>query len=101
MDVILIKEDYFILDIKVRPNASQTEIRAFTDEEFIIALAAPADKEKANKELLNFLSTIFGVQKDKLSVTGGQHSSRKKIRVSLRASIQEVTNMIAKCMNKV
>lgn len=78
MNTILVGEDCFIIDIKVKPNSSRTGIREFTDEELIIAVAAPADKEKANKELLKFLSIAFEVQKDKLCVVSGKHSSRKK-----------------------
>lgn len=43
------------LSVHVKPNAKKTEILS-KGETWEIAVAAPADKDKANKELVRFLS---------------------------------------------
>ncbi|MFH1649682.1 MAG: DUF167 domain-containing protein [Candidatus Woesearchaeota archaeon] len=50
----LVKDN--LLRVKVKPNASKTEIIEILDGKVIIAIKAPADKNKANAELVRFLS---------------------------------------------
>ena len=44
------------LAIKVTPNAGRNEITGFKDGVLQVRIAAPPDKGKANKELIDFLS---------------------------------------------
>ena len=66
------------ISIKVQPNAGRNAISGPTEGVWRVKVAAPPDKGKANKELLNFLSDALGVKKDRLSILTG-HSSHKKI----------------------
>lgn len=50
-----------ILNVKVIPNSSTTEIREISNDVVKIAVAAPPDKNKANNELLKFLKKKFGL----------------------------------------
>ncbi len=45
----------------VKPNSNKTEIQEFdkNNNTYKIAISAPADKNKANKELIRFLSRYF------------------------------------------
>ncbi|MEK6822639.1 MAG: DUF167 domain-containing protein [Nanoarchaeota archaeon] len=43
------------VSVKVRPNAKETRITGQDDDTLLIDLAAPAEKNKANIELLKFL----------------------------------------------
>ena len=64
-----------ILRVKVIPNASKTEIREITAYTIKIAVAAPPDKNKANKELLRFLKKE--TRKSAILVSG--EKSREKV----------------------
>jgi uncharacterized protein (TIGR00251 family) len=47
------------ITIIVKPNAKKTEIIEYREGIVKIAVAAPADKDKANKELLHFVSRLL------------------------------------------
>lgn len=51
-----------LLNVKVIPNASTTEIREIMRDTVKIAVAAPPDKNKANKELLRFLKKDYNLR---------------------------------------
>lgn len=75
--------DYIInnrLHIIVKPNAKKTEILSFDPLTKIvkIAVAAPADKDKANKELLKFVSRIL---KKKVSFVTGLRNKEKILEI--------------------
>lgn len=96
MAVLTEEADGFILEVKVRPNASRTEIKCFADgEELTIAVAAPAEKGKANKELLKFLSVLLGIPREHVTIVSGEHTKRKRVRVAISASLEHVFNLLA------
>lgn len=87
--------DGVILEVKVKPNSRRTEIKSLSDdEEVTIAVGAVADKEKANKELVKFLSGLFGIPKDNVSIMSGQHTSRKRIKLVIDTSTEDVVHLI-------
>lgn len=68
------------LHILVKPNAKKTEILSAdpTTKIVKIAVAAPADKDKANKELLKFVSRLL---KRKVSFISGLRNKEKILEV--------------------
>ncbi len=68
------------LHILARPNAKKTEILGIlSDGKTVkIAVAAPADKDKANKELLKFLTKML---KKKVVFVSGLRSREKVVTV--------------------
>ena len=48
--------------VKVKPNAKKNKIISFIDSILLVDVAAPADKGKANLELVKFLSKEFKAQ---------------------------------------
>ena len=46
--------------IKVKPNAPKTKIISQSSNNLVIAVAAPAENNQANIELIKFLSKKFG-----------------------------------------
>ncbi len=64
------------LHILVKPNAKKTEILSCDAATKVvkIAVAAPADKDKANKELLKFISRTL---KKKVAFVSGLRSKEK------------------------
>ena len=61
--------------VKVKPNASVTKIVSEQNNQLTISIAAPPDKNKANIELIKFLSKYFS---RKVRIVSGL-SSRNKI----------------------
>ena len=68
------------LKIKVRPNAPKTEILGWDDEhsQLKIAVNAPPDKNKANQEILRFLSRLL---KKKIRIISGSRSRTKVVEI--------------------
>jgi uncharacterized protein len=64
--------------VKVIPNASRNEILGLQNGVWRIKIAAPPDKGKANKELIDYLSDMLAVKKIDLTVLRG-HASRDKV----------------------
>ena len=51
-----------ILQIKTLPNASKTEIKAIEEDIIKLAVAAPPEKNRANRELLKFLKKEYNIR---------------------------------------
>lgn len=68
------------LRVSVKPNAKTTALLGVMDngKTVKIAVAAPADKDKANKEVLKFLSKIL---KKKVAFASGLRSREKVVAV--------------------
>jgi len=49
-----------LISVKVKPNFPETKIISETESEIKLAVAAPAEQNKANIELIKFLSKKFG-----------------------------------------
>jgi uncharacterized protein (TIGR00251 family) len=67
--------------VKVQPNAGKNEIMGFSNDVWRIKVAAPPDKGKANKELIEYLSEVLGLKKDQLTILKGLTSHNKLIAV--------------------
>ncbi len=65
--------------IKVTPNAGRNEIVGIKEGVVYIKVAAPPDKGKANKELVDFLSDKLGIRKSAALIVKGQTSRHKTI----------------------
>ncbi len=75
------KEEPAILVVQVQPNASQNRITRFKDGVLHVKVAAPPVKGKANRELIEFLSDILGVNKSNLTIQKGVTGKKKTILV--------------------
>ncbi len=75
---------------KVFPKASETKIRDIIVSEIegqkteiiTISVSAPADKNKANRELIKFLAGEFQVLKNNVIIISGQTDRLKLIKIS-------------------
>ena len=67
------------LTVKIVPGSSRTEIAGLYDNMLKIKVAAPPEKGKANKMLLEFLAKQLGLRKNALQITSGQTSAIKQI----------------------
>lgn len=68
-----------IFNVKLVPNSSFSKIVDYTQEYVRIKISAPPIENKANKELIDFCSKLFDVNKSKLKIVSGDKSKLKKI----------------------
>lgn len=68
--------------VKVVPGASKTEFVGWLGEMAKIKVAAAAEKGKANKALIAFLSKRFRIGKGNISITSGETSKVKRIKIT-------------------
>ena len=82
----LTSEDAVYLNIKVIPKAAKTELvevmKGPEGEEILkIRVAAVPEKGKANEALCRYLAKVFGVPQKQVSVSQGQTSQRKVVKI--------------------
>lgn len=78
---ILEKEDFFIINLKVIPNAKKTEIIGLLDEALKIKVSSPPVEGKANAQIIKFFSDYLKVSKSKLEIISGEKSKYKQLKV--------------------
>ena len=69
------------LAVKITPNAGRNEILGLSNDTWRIKIAAQPERGKANKELIDFLSSRLGVKKDNVMIIKGQTSHNKMVMV--------------------
>jgi uncharacterized protein (TIGR00251 family) len=67
------------LTIKVTPNAGRNFIVGLKEGVLLVKVAAPPEKGKANKELIDFLAEKLDIKKSAVLVVKGQSSRHKSI----------------------
>ena len=81
------------LAVKVTPNAGRNEITGWRDGALQVKIAAPPEKGKANKELIDFLSQALGVKKSAVTIITGLTGRNKTIAVE-GLSREEIENKL-------
>jgi uncharacterized protein len=72
-----------LITVKANPGCGKTEIREkLEDGTLKINIAAPADKGKANAELIKFLAKEFKVPKNSIEIVSGRTSRDKLVKIS-------------------
>lgn len=84
-----------LLNIKVVPNSSKTmimgvETAGIIDEQYLkIKISSPANENKANEELIKFLSKELKIPKSSIKLIKGQKNKEKKLLLK-NISIQDI-----------
>lgn len=65
--------------LKVRPSASRQDIKILDDGRIKVFLKSPPEKNKANRELIKFLSKILSVRRSDIKIDSGEKSRKKKL----------------------
>lgn len=84
--------DYFLLFVKVTPNSSKNKIgEVFIDEKnqehLKINICAVPEDDKANEELVKFLSKTFKIPKSKIEILRGNTSRIKVLKIYSETSL--------------
>jgi uncharacterized protein (TIGR00251 family) len=69
------------VEVAARPGAPRTAILRVEPRGIVIAIAAPADKGKANAELLRFIAKLTGAARAAVEIARGETSRSKVIRI--------------------
>lgn len=67
------------LVVKVTPNAGRNEITGFKDGVLQVKIAAPPEKGKANKALIDLLAEKLRTKKTSVLIVKGQTSRHKSV----------------------
>ena len=79
----LTQEGHIKILVRARPNASTTRITGRLDDGSIkIDIAAPTENNKANIELVKFLSSALGIPTNHIQILSGQTARQKLIRIT-------------------
>jgi len=70
-----------LLHIKVKPNSSKQSIESFGDNRYLVYLKSPPENNRANTELINFLSKEFGTPYKNINIKVGKTSDKKIIEI--------------------
>lgn len=74
-----LKDNGIILNIKAVPNSSVNEFCGLLEDSLKIKIKAPATENKANLELIKFISKSLKVPKSSVEVVSGNTSKIKNI----------------------
>ncbi len=74
-------DDGVVFAVKVLPGSSKTAISGLHNSMLKIKVAAPAEKGKANKYLLEFLAKELGVKKNAVCIISGKTNPIKHIQI--------------------
>lgn len=82
LSYILQKKSPVFLRVKVIPSSKKNEITEVMEDETIkIRIKAPPERQKANKELLKFLSQELGIPKNTITIISGKFDTLKLIKI--------------------
>ncbi|MDD3711550.1 MAG: DUF167 domain-containing protein [Patescibacteria group bacterium] len=84
------EEGQIYLSIKVFPASSETKIKEIRSskinnqkvEIILISIKAPADKNKANQELIKFLAQEFDTDKESVIIISGKTDRIKLVKIN-------------------
>ena len=76
------EKDYFIIRLRVIPNAKKSEIIGLLDDMLKIKISSPPVEGKANAQIIKFFSDYLKISKSKLEIVSGEKSKCKLLRVN-------------------
>jgi len=71
-----------VFTVKIVPGSSKTALAGLLNGMLKIKISAPAEKSKANKELVKFLAKKIGTKPGKISIVSGQTNPIKQIHIT-------------------
>jgi len=76
------KGDDVLLPVKAVPNASRTKLVGEWDGHLKITVAAPPEKGKANKAIIELLAKTLGLPKNRIALESAPANPRKIFRIT-------------------
>ncbi len=69
----------FVMGVKVIPASGVNRIVGIKNGELVVKVKAQAERGKANKELIKYLSSVFNVAKSDIVIVSGEKSHHKRV----------------------
>lgn len=87
-----LRDNKLLLDCHIQPGARQTRISGIHDSRLKIQINAPPVDGKANKQLINFLASLFAKPKSQVTLTRGKTGRSKTVCID---SVSELPDWLA------
>jgi uncharacterized protein (TIGR00251 family) len=81
--------------VQIYPGASKNEVMGMVNDVLRIKIAAPPVKGKANKELIDYLSHLLGISKDRLDILKGHTSKNKLISIDGLSKVSVLEKLLS------
>jgi len=75
------------LEFYVKPNSRKAGVEGIHGGRIKVRIKAPPEKGKANKELVDMISKVTGVSKDRISIKAGITSNYKRVVIESEKSL--------------
>ena len=82
-----------ILLVKIIPKSKKNEMIGWQDDFLKIRIQAPAEKNKANEELIRFLSKILKIPQKDISIKKGKTTSKKLLYIKTKEPLSKKLNL--------
>lgn len=84
------QNDNLLLRIYVQPRASRDEIVGSHGNCLKVRITAPPVDGKANEHLLKFLTKVFGVARNQITITTGKQGRYKRLRIQHPSRLPDI-----------
>lgn len=87
--------EYTLMELNIIPNSKENSIAGYDRwrKRIILKVAAPPLDNRANREIVSFLSRIFHISSRDVSIVVGEKNSRKTVEIKL--GIEEVLKVLS------
>lgn len=85
------KNNGILLRVKAVPNSSKNQVCGVMDNALKIKIKAPAVENKANEELVKFLSKSIKIPKSNISIQSGNTSKVKIVYIEM-CTVEQIKN---------
>ncbi|GBR76625.1 protein DUF167 [Candidatus Termititenax persephonae] len=82
------------IPLYVQPGARKTEFAGYFDGKMKIKLKAPAQENKANQELIDFLAQRLAISKSQLAIIQGLTGRHKVVAIDSVLSFADINDAI-------
>lgn len=86
-----------VLEVRVQPRASRSEIAGRHGDRLRIRLQAPPVDGKANAALVEFVAATFGVPRARVSIEHGLTGRDKRVRIAGAPAAPEALRALIGC----
>jgi hypothetical protein len=86
-----------VLELRVQPRASRSEIAGCHGERLRVRLQAPPVDGKANAALVEFLAATFGVPRARVTIEHGHAGRDKRVRIAGAPEVPEPLRTLLGC----
>ena len=86
-----------VLELRVQPRASRSEIAGCHGERLRVRLQAPPVDGRANAALVEFVAATFGVPRSRVTIEHGHGGRDKRVRIAGAPAVPEPLRTLLGC----